>query len=151
MNTQFVCDKLQEFINKYVEGLTIICNGNDWYYDWRTDEININLYYNEEADRLFSNVCKELGLNWNCPMPLMSYLHEVGHYQTIEDCDTLLWNLTDIYTRLKGIMSDEITEKDHYVYFFAPRERVATEWACDFANTHKTELIELWHALTSEH
>lgn len=151
MTKKEVCKTLQDFINKYNEDLLIVCNGSDWYYDYYNDIININVYHADEVDEMFTEVCKTLGLEWECPIFLMSLLHEFGHAQTIDECDTFEWNLVDIYVKLKGIMSEKIVDKDYFTYFYSPREKVATEYACAFANEHKTELEDLWKTLNGEH
>ena len=150
MTNEELCTLLKNFINNFGFELEVKCDGGDWYYDMFNDIINISIYGNNYIDNLYKKVCYELGLEWNCPMFLMSFLHEVGHDYTIDFCDEFEWNLVDVFVKLKGIMCDNITDNDYYTYFYSPREKMATEWACDFANEHRIELEDLWKNITGK-
>ena len=143
-------DKLQMLLQNYLSdnGFTVdirVNNNEDWYYESDFRFINATMRRDPVIDSWFRELCDELGLEWNCPMFLLSMLHELGHDETIDDFTEFEWDLPSFYTFLKGVMIEEEPSKEDYMtYFRSPREIVATDWAIAYANEEKEGLRALW-------
>lgn len=143
--------KLEMLLQNYLSdnGFTVdvrVDNNLDWFYDSDFRFINATMRRDPVVDGWFREVCDELGLEWNCPMFLLSMLHELGHDETIDDFTEFEWDLSSIYVALKGVMveDDNITKESYMIYFRSPREIVATDWAVAYANEEKEGLRALW-------
>lgn len=70
---------------------------------------------------------------------LWSLLHEVGHHYTMDSIDK------DTYEEIWEIKAEiEKGKIPAYKYYDLLDERLATEWAVKYANTHTEELSKFW-------
>lgn len=94
----------------------------------------------EDLPEAFNNWLLQHGLIWgNLPYPMLAFLHEVGHYKTV-DCISL----TDLHHTwfIKGILAYR-DNKDMDLYWNTPDEYSANMWLINFANNHEEAINEL--------
>ena len=73
---------------------------------------------------------------------LWSLLHEVGHHETYDEISDEENDYCD--DTKKKIEEGELPNE---LYYDMIDERLATEWAVEYANTHKEELKAFWEKL----
>ena len=114
---------------------------------------------NKTADEIFMRYCKEeLGLNVDVDVITLSFLHELGHHNTIdslddEEMEASEW--TKFMLNIKDESNQVFTEKDYMRYFTCPIEIEATMDAVVFCNDNPevakdldTRIIQgLWEVL----
>ena len=94
----------------------------------------------EDLPEAFNNWLLQHGLIWgNLPYPMLAFLHEVGHYKTL-DCISLI----DLHHTwfIKGILAYR-DNKDIDLYWDTPDEYAANMWLINFANSHEEAINEL--------
>lgn len=127
-----------EFLDSWVkkefsEDLSIV-EADDFYYMPETDEIGFSKYVYEEHDAKFLEFAQELGLEYDVDVFLLSLLHEVGHFFTIEDEELdIFWK-----ARLDNGAPTDVDE-----YYRDPIEAAATKWAVDYINNNFNEIEKL--------
>jgi len=120
---------------------------DDSYYDESSSVPLIVLggMTNKMADEIFMKYCKEeLGLNVDVDVITLSFLHELGHHNTIEfldDEEMEASELTKFMLNIKNETNQEFTEKDYMRYFTCPIEVEATMDAVAFCN-HNPEVAK---------
>lgn len=108
----------------------------DSYYDESTSVPLIVLggLTNKKADEIFMRFCKEeLGLVTDVDIVTLTFLHELGHHNTIDFLDEEE-NADSEFTKLMLAVLGEDTEKDYMSYFTCPIEIEATIDAVEFCN-----------------
>ena len=150
-------DLYEDYVDKFTSYLSEWCAANglgdveiilgtDWSYYQNTNEIEIPLI--EQSDDIvrqyFWDSVLAAGLRQDIPFPYfaISFLHEVGHSNTMEfytkeeiqeshiktaALETLLWDM-DPHTKE--------AEELHKEYFNLLIEKDATRWAVEFANDY---------------
>lgn len=89
---------------------------------------------NKKADEVFMNFCKnDLGLKTEVSVITLSFLHELGHHNTIDFLDEEE-NADSEFTKLMLAILGEDTEEDYMSYFTCPIEIEATIDAVEFCN-----------------
>lgn len=112
--------------------------GTDFAYYDNKNLITYSLVVSERMDNLFMDFAKSKGLEVDCGIFFLSLLHEVGHYNTIDE-------LTD----RQNAKCDEAKRKlrtsdaDAKKYFNILDERMATEWAINYINENAERLKKL--------
>lgn len=112
----------------------------DSYYDESTSIPLIVLggLTNKKADEIFMQFCQErLGLVTDVDIITLTFLHELGHHNTIdflddEEMETSEW--TKFMLNIKETTEDNFTEEDYMSYFTCPIEIEATIDAVEFCN-----------------
>ena len=127
-----------EFLDSWVkesfsEDLSVV-EADDFYYMPETDEIGFSKYVYQEHDDKFLKFAQELGLEYDVDVFLLSLLHEVGHYFTIEDEEL------DAYWKIR-LDKGAPTNVDEY--YRDPIEAAATKWAVDYINDNFNEIEKL--------
>ena len=125
-------DKLEILLRNYIDDHDLEVNVHvdltgEWQYDFDSRIVNVTIQNDEDANYCMKKLCDELGLNWNCPMFLISLLHEIGHDQTIYNFTIDEWILPTFYCKLKSMMCEEAVENDYMIYMRSPRELIATK------------------------
>lgn len=108
----------------------------DSYYDESTSVPLIVLggLTNKKADEIFMRFCKErLGLVTDVDIITLTFLHELGHHNTIDFLDEEE-NADSEFTKLMLAILGEDTEEDYMSYFTCPIEIEATIDAVEFCN-----------------
>ena len=112
---------------------------SDSYYEY--DTIVLGGLTNVEADEIYLDYCKELGLEDEIGIEALSFLHELGHHNTIE-----LVSDDDYYEsesiKLMLYMIGEETEERYMQYFSCPTEKAATLDAIEFCNQNPKVIKE---------
>lgn len=88
---------------------------------------------NRKADKVFLQFCKELGLKTNTSIETLTFLHELGHHNTLCYLDE-----EEIYEsenlKLQLYMMNEESDEAFIQYFTCPEEKEATIDAVEFCN-----------------
>ena len=108
----------------------------DSYYDESTSVPLIVLggLTNKKADEIFMRFCKEeLGLVTDVDIVTLTFLHELGHHNTIDFLDEEE-NADSEFTKLMLAVLGEDTKEDYMSYFTCPIEIEATIDAVEFCN-----------------
>lgn len=135
-----------------------VCGGNDscYYYKEKTIVIERKTFNNPEdtmcySDKLFMNFLRD---NFDLTLedkyyPLVTFLHEVGHYMTydmisVEEND-LCENIKEEIEEETGELTDDTQEwQDSYIrYMCLIDEYLASEWACEWIENHPEEVKSL--------
>jgi hypothetical protein len=106
---------------------------NEFSYGESSDTIAYSIVHPTKFVTDFVNVCNSLGLAYEIDIFWLSFLHELGHAETlhlVSDAD--FW---------------EAELLDGLDYYFCNREIYATRWAVDFINRHIDLVIDLMQAI----
>ena len=124
-------------------------------------ELEVNIYeetvyvgqsIDKRADKYFMEYIESLNPEAkNINSTLLSLLHELGHIETwtekeANDKDFIFGVLEYAYQDIDVFEDEEILKDYCFKYFNIPLERSATEWAIDFALSHK-ELLNKYNWL----
>lgn len=143
----YVSRKLQTWLNKHgYEDITIV-EDNDWYYDHGKTVISYSLVPDGKVEKTFINFCRECGLITEVSPFLLSFFHELGHYETIDIVtDEEYENAFFCKTALN--MKEHHTEQDYYAYYNLEMELLATKWAVSYMNEHQEAIHNLDKEIT---
>lgn len=113
------------------------------YYDDNT--IQYSILITDEFNESFKEFADSLGFPKDIEIFVLSILHELGHSQTIDFVPKYI-RITDhiikkIYSLLIKIHYKWI-DKLAYKYYNLYVERIATEWAVEYARKHRRSLLE---------
>jgi len=138
MEITFTRKSIKE-INKWLEknGFSTECELNSKYalcYSPSEDIIYVPKHYEDCADSLFMKTLRKLGLTSDFEAVTLSFLHELGHAQTLhlltnkesKDCDTL-----------KGVYElviDGDCDDYYLMYWTVTDEEMANRWAAMYAD-----------------
>lgn len=121
-------------LNKVAKAFDCKVVESDGFCYWYADNI---IEVTDKAlphDSEFLALCRECGLNKNVSTFIISFFHEVGHCETLDEIDDM--EDEDI--------KDSLSMRD---YFFLEEEYIATRWAIDFCNAHPRLIEKLQKAL----
>ena len=128
-------------------------NPDEYSYSFKKNRIDYKLTNNKIEDKWFREFLKER-FNYNVTSDLMiSLLHEVGHSianeQIYEDIQEFcLAEKFRINTEMMVAETEDEGRKLTFQYFNLPDEIMATQWAVNYAETHKQEVQEMLDAIT---
>jgi hypothetical protein len=143
---------LNNILNEFLEPFDATAKiGPDFCYYYTDSTIQYALCISEKADRYFTNHIKRLAPDIHCDTFLISFLHELGHHETIDEIsesdDRFSRNMKDTIddTLESPDGSDPVVEETmHDLYFNLPDEAAATAWAIDYIRTHVEEIKVFW-------
>lgn len=121
---------------------------NDYAFYWAKSLITYKITENETEDIWFKEFVEER-FNYEIPDAfLFSLLHEVGHYNTIEevsDCiqDFCFSEKDRISDEMQKIETTEQAKILEWQYFNLPDEIIATAWAVDYAKNHPKKVKKI--------
>ena len=136
--------KLEEFFSKYDIELTFRV-GEEFAYFYEKDVVNYSLTTLGKQDVYFKKFFHKLDNRIkDIDIFMLSLLHEVGHFCTLEDIID-----DDLYEQEQRVKEtlDGSKKTDNYIYFSLPSEMAATLWAIDFIIENSEELSVLWTEL----
>lgn len=113
---------------------TIFCISDDKLYFSLFDDEYTNNLWREWLKREYKK-----NYNKNFSTFVLFFLHEIGHYYTIDDFDD---DYDTIVAQKQGLAIDYDTDSDqeivekNFTYWELPIEKAATDWAIDFYNEH---------------
>ena len=116
---------------------------SDCYYygGGEVPEVVLGGLTNYEADKVFMTYCKEdLGLEVEISIDTLSFLHELGHHNTIDFLDDAELIESDCIKSMLYMLNDE-SEESFMKYFTCPVEKEATIDAVNFCN-HNPEVVQ---------
>ena len=114
---------------------------SDSYYDSGEELIVLGGLTVPTADEIFIKYCSSLGLSYEVDIEVLSFLHELGHGETLHimtEEDEIDRNLTITLRNLLGAESKEY----FMMYFTTPIEAIATKWAVDFCNKNIEKYVQ---------
>ena len=134
---QRVTKVLQDFLQSqgYTDVVAKYSKINDSFYAPGAEygEVVLGGITNKEADEVFMSYCKELGLITEVSVETLSFLHELGHHNTMDFLDDDELTESELI-KLMLYMDAEESEESYRQYFNCPIEREATLDAIDFCN-----------------
>ena len=114
--------------------------GIDFCYVYSTSTIYYGLIIpDEDIEADFQASIDRLHPRVKMDTFIWSLLHELGHHETL---DTMEQKEIDYCNDIKAKINNE--EIDASEYYDLLDERLATEWAVNYANTHALELKKWW-------
>lgn len=111
----------------------------DFAYYYAESVVAYSLVTTERTDRLFMEFAKANGLTYDCGIFLLSFFHEVGHDQTIDEVTP---NMEKKCSQVKSKLHED-NEEDCLKYFDVYDEKLATLWAIDYLNSNREKIAEL--------
>ena len=141
-------------INKWLASHNFECtcelgeSEDDFCYDHSTETIYIGTLA-ENSVKPFMKYAKSLGFYINAPIEVLAFLHELGHYNTLDFIDDEVLDRDEfIKTLMEKVPNTNLTVKAKYfIYHRLAMEKAATLWAINYANTHPAEVIVLSNLL----
>lgn len=145
-NEQKISKVLNNFLQ--VQGYTdVIANfvqASDSYYTSGAEcgEIVLGGLTNSKADKVFMKYCKTLGLEVEVSVETLSFLHELGHHNTLDflDPDEIV---ESEFIKENLYMQNEEIEEAFMQYFTCPEEMEATIDAVEFCN-HNQVIVKMF-------
>ena len=135
--------KLEEFFSEYGIELTFRVS-EEFAYFYDKDVVNYSLTTLGKQDLYFKKFFYKLDNRIkDIDIFMLSILHEVGHSQTLNNIDDVLYEQEQ---RVKETL-DGSKKADNYIYFGLPSEMAATLWAIDFIIENSEKLSVLWTEL----
>lgn len=135
----YVTRKLQKWLNDNGYEDIAVIEDNDWYYDHGKTIISYSLEPDMMVDKTFTDFCRECGLVIEVSPFILSFFHELGHYETIDIVtDEEYENAFFCKTALN--MKENHTEEDYFAYYNLEMEYFATRWAVSYINEHQEEV-----------
>lgn len=147
--------KIQQWLDDIIIDNEIkIIRDTEFYIDFDNNVIGWGLCGgNQSVFDSFSELCEEFELNHPVRYDVMSFLHELGHYITIER----LSNLKLFYSAIAKRFIYKLLKKFpkfynqfNYLYQRLPDEKAATMFACQFANHFPLEVENLEKILEND-
>jgi hypothetical protein len=139
-----------------IDSVWAIRFGLEYAYEIDTHTIVIGTDSSSEDDELFMSYCEDRGCRCaGIPSNIMSFLHEVGHSQTIHQMMAEDDKFIDKCNACKKFWYDNaMTAREGILgYWSSPDEAAANEWEMRFINEHQgavVELYDLWNSTIDE-
>lgn len=136
---RYVTSRLHTWLvkNEY-EDITVVEN-NDWYYDHGKTIISYSLVPDSKVEKTFVGFCRECGLTVEVSPFILSFFHELGHYETIDIVTDEEYE-NSFFCKTALNMKEHHTEQDYYAYYNLEMEYLATKWAVNYINEHREEI-----------
>lgn len=136
-NEQKISKVLNNFLQAqgYTDVIANFVQVSDSYYTSGAEcgEIVLGGLTNLKADEIFMKYCKILGLEVEVSVETLSFLHELGHHNTLDflDPDEIV---ESEFIKENLYVQNEQTEEAFMQYFTCPEEMEATADAVEFCN-----------------
>lgn len=144
---------INKILNEFLEEFEATADmGTDFCY-WNTDGlIHYALVISEGHNDYFMENFNRLAPDIKCDVFLASFLHELGHHETIsfiEDVDELYCRDVKhkLSQELENKHSEEETKALYQRYFDLPDEYEATMWAIEYIRENSEKVATLWEKL----
>ena len=113
--------------------------GDEWCYFYSKSLITYEVGEEmTEQNERFLEVCRECGLEYEVSLFTLSFFHELGHHETMDDFTDREWARDE---KVKSRVENSFDyERMDYTYFHLPSEYCATEWGVDYINEHIDEI-----------
>ena len=128
---------LQEFLDR--NEFDCYCSlGRDFSYLYERSLISYSLVVTDHQGDSFLAFCESLFPNIHADIFLWSFLHELGHHETLDDFDD------EVHKIYHHILNSDEELSDEY-YYNLPIEKAATVWAGEFMKENFEEVQRLWN------
>lgn len=146
-------DKIDELVSDFCAEFDCDAEFNDEFCYWSDDEtIGYTIIVGELSDEAWTEYVKDT-FNYTIEnIFVFSLLHELGHHFTLNNYSNRERKKEDeavnfIEAKLKKSITKETDKQLYKEYFNLPLERVATEWAVNYARSNKEKLDSFWERL----
>ena len=154
-------EEVTAIINEFLEPYELTCElGADFAYYPGEDRITYAFTYVDIDASGFMASVERLNPEVNADIFLWSLLHEIGHHETIDMMTNRENRYCDRFKKKLNKRTEKINKRlakgkkvklsamaELEAYYDVLDERLATEWAVEYANTHQEELAEFWEKL----
>ena len=130
-----ITDILNDFLKPFD---CVAVAGTDFAYYPGSNTIEYALVVGDYHEKTFNSFCKKLFPEITANIFLWSFLHELGHNETVEDFEDEDWQ--DYINKINSCPCDE-------EYYNLPIEYAATYWAGKYMLNHQNEIKNLWNKL----
>lgn len=135
--------RISRIINEFLKPFECTARmGTDFCYLYNKNLIFYSIVWMNNGAEDFLNSVLRLEPEVEADIFLWSLLHEVGHHETYDEISDEENDYCD--DTKKKIEEGELPNE---LYYDMIDERLATEWAVEYANTHKEELKAFWEKL----
>lgn len=143
-------DKIEIILNSFLQKYECVAKFNtDFAYYPASNIITYTFCCSEISDMLFTEVINRLCPEIHCDIFLWSFLHELGHHETIDDLEDD--EITYCFNEKRRIEQEQencenVKQKIDIArqYYILPDELAATQWAVNYMRTHIAEMRTLW-------
>lgn len=151
-------DELKKVVDDFVEERFNIKTEIDTDFAYYPHEkvVTWSFFMAEKSDKYFQQFVALEFPDITADIFLWSLLHEIGHHMTYDEWSDAEFNFNE---EIKDAAS-KILEKEnpteaedkyaHFLYFSAPDEWRATEWAANYMETHSHSVEKFWLKFTEE-
>jgi hypothetical protein len=128
-------EKLMNWLGKNGWGEVLVMKDPDGFmYDMSEQIISLGIYEEPDTDEYFKEFLTQHGCTYadECPAPMLAFLHELGHHNTIYDFDHFDLVLSSF---IKDSLSDDdgMTEREKvFTYWETPDEYAANMWEIEY-------------------
>lgn len=137
-------------LNNWLDNNDIDCYchfGRELSFMPNENKIVIARKYDKSVDKYFLSYLKSIGLKNEYNIIMLSILHELGHFYTVDNFSYDEW-ITDAAYKITGAFceNENATEEEYYfLYWNCVTEKVANEWVVNFCNdeNNKDKIAEL--------
>ena len=115
-----------------------------------------SFFMTEKSDKYFQQFVKQEFPNINADIFLWSLFHEIGHHMTYKEWSEKEQEFSNEVKSAasKVLDKEEVGEAEerysYFLYFSAPDERRATEWAAHYMETHAESVEKFWRKFVDE-
>ena len=139
MNTR----KLSRYLSRWCKnhGFDVSVRHDTEFAFWlNKNVVTYSFLVSDFHDKTFIKVFKKQGLNYDCDVFILSFFHELGHYETEDE-----WSERQFEKFMKQKEDLDADKKaDLWKYYYIPDEIRATQWAVDYINENAEEIAEFW-------
>lgn len=144
---------IDEIVNDFVAEFDCDAEFGSEFLYWHDDAtIQYSLIIGDKTDVIWTEYVKSTFDYSIDNIFVFSLLHEVGHHYTMdlftnEELIAERRKIKRIEKRLNQSNSDLMDEGYYLLYFDLPMEKIATEWAVNYAKENQKALNEFWNKL----
>lgn len=144
---------LNSILNEFLIEFDVTADiGPDFCYWHNRNAIEYSLVVSDKAGELYMNYVHKFAPDITCDVFLISFLHELGHHETIDELtDEEEMYCRDVKTDIGVILSenkDLATRETMYnLYFGLPDELAATSWAIEYIRSNREKIAKLWNRI----
>ena len=109
----------------------------DFAYGMDNETIYFGFFITENAEKVWNELIAKWGLEKNYGSFTTCFLHELGHHHTLYYFSNTEMFFNDLIKKLLNLVP--IISFRNYLYFNLPVEKIATQWAIHYMNTHPYE------------
>ena len=136
----YYIDTINKYLQEFLDRNEFDCEvalGRDFAYCYEKSLITYTLAIADKQGDSFLEFVKNLFPDIKADIFLWSFLHELGHHETLDDFEDI------IHLVYHKIINSDIAMSDEY-YYNLPIERAATEWAGNYMKENFSEVARLW-------